>query len=116
MVWKMGPGVNCASMTPEECAAHLAALPADKKYYFASHIWVGDNLAWHPLGGDDVDLWNHSNDPNISPGSFDGIASKDIQAGEEMFCDYSTFEYPQWLMEIYEEHKVPYDYIGIKKE
>ena len=115
LVWKTAPGVNCKGITETEVRAHLDSLAThEEKYYFASHIWVGDGLAWYPLNGDHVDLWNHSNDANIADGSFDGIASRDIQAGEEMLCDYSSFEYPQWLMDIYREYDVPYDFINIK--
>jgi hypothetical protein len=116
LVWKTAPNVNCKGITQAEVRSHLASLATDEeKYYFASHIWVGDGLAWYPLEGDQVDLWNHSNDANIADGSFDGIACKDIQAGDEMLCDYSSFEYPQWLMDVYHEYDVPYDYINIKE-
>ena len=115
LVWKMAPNVNCKGITGTEVRSHLASLAtAEEKYYFASHIWVGDGLAWTPLNGDQVDLWNHSNDANIADGSFDGIACKDIPAGGEMLCDYSSFEYPPWLIDLYHGYSVPYDFINIK--
>ena len=36
------------------------------------------------------------------------------QAGEELLDDYGTYEYPKWLMDLFDAWKVPQDYFAIK--
>jgi SET domain-containing protein len=73
----------------------LAALtPAEQNYlrnysYFSrfSQLWI--------LPGDHDRYMNHSEEPNVGmhpSGSTENVALRDIAAGEELTCDYRSFD------------------------
>jgi len=67
--------------------------PEDKEAFKLMASWDGDS--WF-MSGDDGVYFNHSKSPNIrvvmgrgSPATWDRIAIRDIQSGEELTMDYS---------------------------
>ena len=56
-------------------------------YGYLSSVTGKWNLAF-----DDIRFCNHSKDPNIKLSYHDYVTTRDIQAGEEIVCDYSEFE------------------------
>lgn len=73
--------------------AEREALPEPARGFVATYSYpreVGSDV--HDLDGDHARFMNHSDEPNTSC-IVDTIASRDIQAGEELLCDYGEF-YP----------------------
>jgi len=80
------------------------------------HVYMFDGLVNEIL--DDGCYWNHSDTPNTGAGvgeyEVSSAALRDIAAGEELLDDYGTYEYPAWLMEIFDRWQIPQDYFDIK--
>ncbi|NBV84647.1 SET domain-containing protein-lysine N-methyltransferase, partial [bacterium] len=67
--------------------------PSEKKEFIDKASWDGE--VWS-LAGDEGAYFNHSEDPNVvvvtgndHPAEWKRIASRDIEAGEELTMDYS---------------------------
>jgi SET domain-containing protein len=93
VVWKFVPGVDL--LLSDEQIARLPNIVAEVCERYAYRHGRMNNYV---LCGDDARFVNHSDDPNIMgiypPGDEQGmdIATRDIQEGEEITCDYRTFD------------------------
>lgn len=71
-------------------AAHLRRLPEAMQTFLAEKGFAATRR-WRRcivLCGDDSRYMNHSDDPNLVK----NIACRDIEAGEELTCDYWSFD------------------------
>ena len=108
LIWKYKRGINVRSFKGEkETQAHLAKLPSDNaRKYWLMHMFHYGGYCNEIL--DDNNLSNHSTDPNSAPTNPDDpisdYAIKNIKKGEQILVDYSTFEWPHWLIKLMEKH------------
>lgn len=87
MTWKYHPKFDTAYT--EEDVQNMSE-PARKIFLHYAYYDIHQNK--YILCFDDQRFINHSKEPNIiSETEFD-VASRDIQPGEELFCDYRSFE------------------------
>ena len=118
LIWKYAPGRNVVEFRGEEAVrAHMALLPtSEARRDWLAHVYACDGAVVEIL--DDGRWWNHSEAPNTGSGvggDWDSTyALRDIQAGEELLDDYGTYEYPDWLLALYQVHGVPTDFVQIK--
>jgi uncharacterized protein len=93
IVWRFVPGVD--ALFGAEEVEKLPEITQDvcKRYGYYDH-----NNNKYVLCGDDARFENHSDDPNTAgfypegdPFGMD-IATRDIQEGEEITCDYRSFD------------------------
>jgi uncharacterized protein len=86
-LWEFNPDVDW-HLTPDE----LKHAPARLRTRLRSYCYLNrDGL--YVLCGDNARFMNHADDPNCddTSGRFT-IARRDIRAGEELTCDYRTFD------------------------
>jgi hypothetical protein len=62
---------------------------------------------------------NHSDSPNTFSNETRidrdcSISTRDIQAGEELTCDYSEFIFPEWYVQLHADYSVPLDYFAMR--
>lgn len=69
--------------------------PAQKEY-FQMYGWIEqilqDDKPYYYCNADNTSFINHSKNPNITSRGHYTIANRNIQVGEEIFIDYSTFD------------------------
>ncbi len=71
----------------------VEALPEIARTTILHHAYFDKNLGKLVMPGDDLRYINHnSKDPNITSETTEDVASRDIEQGEEMTCDYESFE------------------------
>merc|ERR1712083_606075 len=96
LIWRYRKDENVICFRgKEETLAHLEKLSSyEDRRYFLEHSYHDGGLLNHIL--DDGKLVNHSETPNAGAGSepFSSHALRDIEKGEELREDYSTYEYP----------------------
>ncbi|MFT3731706.1 MAG: SET domain-containing protein [Hyphomicrobium sp.] len=79
-------------------AAEIDRLPEPARSDLLNHVYLNAASGRFVLCADNARFMNHADDPNTEgvhePGAIEGydIATRDIQAGEEMTCDYRTFD------------------------
>jgi hypothetical protein len=91
-VWRFEPGFD-REFSPEQ----FAALPAGAQAHLRWFAYVNRESGGRVLSGDHTCFMNHSPDPNTgaAPGALPPvttIALRDIAAGEEMTCNYWSFD------------------------
>jgi SET domain-containing protein len=93
IVWTFVPGVDALF---DESA--IEALPAVTQDICRRYAYLDPNSKKYVLCGDDARFENHSENPNTTgvypegqPFGID-IATRDIQEGEEITCDYRSFD------------------------
>ena len=92
IIWRFQPGFDVL-VTPEvEARLSPPALEQVRKYAYID-VDTGEKI----LCSDDSRFFNHADDPNagIDPEKPDpevDVALRDIAAGEELTCDYRTFD------------------------
>lgn len=91
--WRFTPGIDLA-IHPDA----LEALPDVGRDWFATYAYLDIRTGLYVLCADDARFMNHSDTPNVA-GDYDrepvfgvDVASRDIEAGEELTCDYRTFD------------------------
>ena len=85
-LWEFTDGVDWR-IEPED----LAAFP--EPYQTRLRAWCYlDREGRYVLCGDTAKFMNHSDDPNCEETPLHTIAACDIAAGEELTCDYRTFD------------------------
>lgn len=93
IIWKFTPGFD-QKFTEEQ----LIALPPLLQIYMYTYAWKSNKSGLYCLASDNGKYCNHSEEPNVLSEYRDNedevisIASKDIQQGEEMLDNYSSFE------------------------
>lgn len=91
--WRFTPGVDTA-MHPEV----LDRVPEVARGQFLAYAYLDIRTGLYVLCADDARFMNHSADPAVV-GDYEtetvfgmDIAARDIQPGEELTCDYTTFD------------------------
>jgi SET domain-containing protein len=94
VVWRFDPAID-RTYTEEE----VAALIGQARDFLARYAYLDDRLGLYVLCGDDARFVNHSSEPNVTGdypanGPREGVdlAARDIEPGEEIFCDYGSFD------------------------
>ncbi|MBS0250397.1 MAG: SET domain-containing protein [Proteobacteria bacterium] len=76
----------------------MESLPEVARCGLLDHVYLHEASGMFVLCADNARFMNHADHPNTEgvhePGSIEGydIASRDIRAGEEITCDYRTFD------------------------
>ncbi len=76
----------------------IDALPEPARSNLLDHVYLNAASGEFVLCADNARFMNHADEPNTAgvhePGEIEGydIATRDIRAGEEMTCDYRTFD------------------------
>jgi SET domain-containing protein len=93
IVWEFVPGFDLA-VAPED----LARLSMPALSQFRKYSYLDRNLGKYVLCFDDARFMNHAEQPNLDDvsafqnGMGVTIAARDIFPGDELTCDYSTFD------------------------
>ena len=93
-IWKFVSGFDLEISEDE-----FEKLPSIGQDFFNrySYGYEKDGAVYYQLCGDDARFFNHSTTPNVidvknADGEEIEIAARDIQEGEELTCDYRTFD------------------------
>lgn len=76
----------------------IESLPEVARANLLDHVYLHEASGMFVLCADNARFMNHADEPNTEgvheTGSIEGydIASRDIRAGEEITCDYRTFD------------------------
>jgi SET domain-containing protein len=76
----------------------IDSLPEPARSSILEHVYLNDASGKFVLCADNARFMNHAEDPNTegvhAPGAIEGydVATRDIRAGEEMTCNYHTFD------------------------
>lgn len=91
--WRFTPGIDQA-IHPDL----VDRIPPPARRSFLTYAYLDIRTGLYILCSDDARFMNHSEDPNIR-GDYDldpvfgvDVAARDIEAGEELLCDYRTFD------------------------
>lgn len=93
VIWAFNPAVDI--LLP---IGDLPSLPDVAQHFVKRYAYPHETLNAYVLCGDDARFMNHSDRPNIRSiypdGDIHGIdlAARAIQKGEEIVCDYFTFD------------------------
>jgi uncharacterized protein len=91
VVWRMSPVIDL-ELTDDDLEA-LAGPARDQIHKYTYTDLVSRKLV---LCGDDARFFNHEDEPNCydQPDAEGGktVAARDIEAGEELTCDYAKFD------------------------
>ena len=97
MTWKFLEGFDLR--LPKSILAELST-PAKEQFLKYSYLDSGSML--YELCSDDARFFNHSDTPNTgSISDIIDVALRDIQPGEELTCDYRTFD-ADWELKLKE--------------
>lgn len=78
--------------------AEIDSLPEPARSNILDHVYLNAASGLFVLCADNARFMNHANNPNTAgvhePGAIDGydVATRDIGTGEELTCDYRTFD------------------------
>lgn len=86
VIWELTPEVDW-EMTEEE----LAAFPEPFRTRLMHYCYLDDSGKF-VLCGDNAKFMNHSEAPNCDDSGRYTTANRDIEAGEELTCDYRQFD------------------------
>lgn len=75
-------------LTPEQ----KANLPKPAQRFVERYGYLDLSNGWWYLNADDLRYMNHSATPNTRQEGESDVAAADIAAGEELTCDYYTFD------------------------
>lgn len=91
--WRFTPGVDTA-MHPEI----LERIPEVARDQFLTYAYLDIRTGLYVLCADDARFMNHSDDPavrgdySVEPVFGVDVAARDIEPGDELTCDYTTFD------------------------
>ena len=104
LLWKYGPE-SVIVHNEESLRARLADLSKPGQVELCEHVYCWEGKVIEIL--DDAKMWNHAragqntgNHPDEAQGEGDGESSyalRDIEAGEELLDDYSTYDALPWF-------------------
>jgi SET domain-containing protein len=80
----------------------MAALTDAERAYLKNFSYLSRFTGVYVLPGDHDRYMNHSDDPNVGMnpnGNTENLALRDIAAGEELTCDYRTFD-AEWTLKL----------------
>lgn len=87
MVWEFIEGIDL-----KVCIDKIKTLNKAQQEYFEKYAWIEKNdKNFYYSSCDLTNFMNHSYNPNIGFENDYSIALKDIQAGQELFVNYSEF-------------------------
>lgn len=91
--WRFVPGIDQA-IHPER----IEQIPDLSREWFKRYAYLDIKTGLYVLCADDARYMNHSDSPNVT-GDYDldpvfgvDVAARDIEEGEELTCDYRTFD------------------------
>lgn len=91
--WRFTPGIDQA-IHPDV----VERVPEASRVNFLMYAYLDIRTGLYVLCADDARFMNHSEDPNVR-GDYAldevfgvDVAARDIEAGEELVCDYRTFD------------------------
>lgn len=91
--WEFTPGIDQA-IHPQM----LERFPPHARPWFMTYAYLDIKSGLYVLCADDARYMNHAEEPNVA-GDYDkepvfglDVAARDIEAGEELTCDYRTFD------------------------
>jgi hypothetical protein len=93
LLWVFQPGLDLLYDQ-----AFIDSLPELARAQILRHCYRDPDSGLYVLCGDDARFWNHAAEPNTEnvelPDNEQGgtAATRDIQRGEELTCDYRTFD------------------------
>ncbi len=93
VTWRFTPGFDLLFSDAE-----IAALPEAVRSMMKSYTYLHQPSGKHVFCVDNARFMNHSDTPNTegvhAAGAIEGydIATRDIAKGEELTCDYATFD------------------------
>jgi hypothetical protein len=86
-VWELTPGFDL-----EFDEAKLSTVPPAARANLLKYSYRNPGTQTYVLCGDDARFFNHSADPSVLCVEEPNIAARDIHPGEELTCDYYTFD------------------------
>lgn len=114
LIWKYVRGVNVRTYSNLAAVqSRLSELSEEEQRFFMHHVYHVGGMINELL--DDAKMWNHSDTPNTGYGPegsdyFSSYATRDIQAGEELFDDYGRYEYPEYFRQLAKQYAVGQDF------
>jgi SET domain-containing protein len=93
VTWRFTPGYD-RLLTQIE----IDNLPEPARSNILDHAYADATSGLFVLCADNARFMNHANEPNTAgvhqPGAIEGydVATRDIRSGEELTCDYRTFD------------------------
>ena len=87
VIWDFTPGVDW-QLTAQE----LEQLPERYRDRFRAWCDLEESSGLYVLCGDNARFMNHSPEPNCDDRGERTVAARDIEADEELTCDYRTFD------------------------
>lgn len=89
VIWEFDPRFDIV-LSPQE----VAGLPAAMQDYLEIYAYTEtrDGREVIVLNADNGKYMNHSDNPNVDGAGDKNIAARDIRAGEELTCDYHSFD------------------------
>ncbi len=89
VVWELNPKIDL-----EFSETELAAFSEITKDFLRTYSYGQQNASGkcYVLCGDHARHMNHADDPNLLEVNGKNVAARDIEAGEELTCDYTIFD------------------------
>ncbi len=87
VTWQYDPGFD-----PHFTIEQFDSLSDFTKETVLTHGYFDHDMQVYILCSDDQRFINHSPNPNITSTPSQDVASRDIQPGEELTCDYAQYE------------------------
>lgn len=109
LIWKYAKDINIREYDGPAALSHLATMNFAECQRFLDLTYGQRGLLCEVL--DDGKYMNHSTSPNCKtrPGG-DTYSIRDIEAGEQLFEDYATFDHPDFLYDLLEKYDCAPDY------
>lgn len=116
MIWQYSAGINVNVYDAKTAASHLEAFATrvDARKFLDLTYGLKDLL--HEIT-DEGRFINHSDKPNCLTDKNLGhtYASRDIDAGEQLFEDYTTFDHPDFLYDLLDKYQCAPEYYPLPK-
>ena len=87
IIWTFNPEVDW-----EMTDAQFRSFPEPFRTKLLRYCYQDERTGLYVLCGDNAKFMNHRNEPNCDDSGRSTIANRDIRAGEELTCDYRSFD------------------------